>query len=127
MNASGRARPQQALLEQSRTVCWDGYRTCRPRPSNARPCCRAGLCGSSPVTSFSSIPASCVRLDQPTKQAALPIHEFVTRYRRDVEMIMAATLEASDGLTGPEVVTRLESAIDDLASQTRRRVSGCRR
>jgi hypothetical protein len=56
-------------------------------------------------------------LDQPTKQAALPFHELVTRYRRDVEMIMTATLEASDGLTGPEVVTRLESAIDDLATK----------
>ncbi len=30
---------------------------------------------------------------------------------------MTATLEASDGLTGPEVVTRLESAIDDLATR----------
>ena len=35
---------------------------------------------------------------------------------------MAATLEASAGLTGPEVVTRLESAIDDLAGRTR---GGC--
>jgi uncharacterized protein (TIGR03083 family) len=32
-------------------------------------------------------------------------------------MIMAATSEASAGLTGPEVVTRLESAIDDLAGR----------
>jgi hypothetical protein len=47
----------------------------------------------------------------------LPIHEFVTHYRRDVEMIMAATLEASDGLTGPEVVAQLGSAIDDLAAR----------
>ena len=30
---------------------------------------------------------------------------------------MAATLEASAGLTGPEVVARLESAIDDLAGR----------
>ena len=56
-------------------------------------------------------------LDQPTRDTALPIYEFVTRYRRDVEMIMAATLEASAGLTGPEVVARLESAIDDLAGR----------
>ena len=51
------------------------------------------------------------------QEVALPIHEFVTRYRRDVEMIMAATLDASAGLTGPEVVAQLESAIDDLAAR----------
>jgi uncharacterized protein (TIGR03083 family) len=54
-------------------------------------------------------------LSHPTMEPALPIHEFVRRYRRDVEMITAATLEASAGLTGPVVVARLESAIDDLA------------
>jgi hypothetical protein len=54
-------------------------------------------------------------LDQPTKEPALPSHEYVKRYRRDVEMIMAATLEASEGLPGPEVVARLGSVIDDLA------------
>lgn len=54
-------------------------------------------------------------LDQPTKEPALPSHEYVKRYRRDVEMIMAATLDASEGLTGPEVVARLGSVIDDLA------------
>jgi uncharacterized protein (TIGR03083 family) len=56
-------------------------------------------------------------LDQPTRDTALPIYEFVSRYRRDVEMIMAATSETSAGLTGPEVVARLESAVDDLAGR----------
>jgi uncharacterized protein (TIGR03083 family) len=111
-----RLRPQQALLEQSRTVLeW-----------------LAGL----PVEAFEHptvLPSWTVRqlaghlvlihagllasLDQPTTQPALPIHEFVTRYRRDVDMIMAATLEASDGLSGPEVVAHLGSAIDDLAAR----------
>ena len=53
-------------------------------------------------------------LDHPTSERALPIHEFVTHYRRDVEMIMTSTLEASAGLSGPEVAVLLESAIDDL-------------
>ncbi len=56
-------------------------------------------------------------LGEPITEAALPIHEFVTRYRRDVEMITASTLEASAGLSGREVVGRLESAIDDLATR----------
>ena len=56
-------------------------------------------------------------LDQPTTDTALPIHEFVTRYRRDVETITAATLEASAGLSGTEVVAQLESAIDELAGR----------
>jgi hypothetical protein len=61
-------------------------------------------------------------LDQPTREPALPIHEFVRRYRRDVEMIMAATLEASQGLSGQEVLARLEGAIDDLAARFETRV-----
>jgi len=111
-----RLQPQEALLEQSRTaLAW-----LRGLPAEAfeRPTVlpewnlrqlaghlilvHSGLAGS---------------LDQPTKEAALPIHEFVTRYRRDVRMIMEATLEASAGLTGPEVVARLESAIADLAAR----------
>jgi uncharacterized protein (TIGR03083 family) len=54
-------------------------------------------------------------LDEPIKGRALPIHEFVQRYRRDVEMITAATLEASTGLTAPDVLARLEAVVDDLA------------
>jgi uncharacterized protein (TIGR03083 family) len=113
MMATARLRPQDALLEQSRTVL-------------------AWLCGL-PAEAFERptvLPAWSVRqlaghlvlvhadvarlLDQPTREPALPIQEFVTRYRRDAEMIMASTLEAAAGLSGPEVVARLESAIDDL-------------
>jgi uncharacterized protein (TIGR03083 family) len=56
-------------------------------------------------------------LDQPTRERPLPIYEFVERYRRDVDMIMASTLEASTELAGEEVVAGLESAIDDLATR----------
>jgi uncharacterized protein (TIGR03083 family) len=56
-------------------------------------------------------------LDQPTRERALPIYEFVERYRRDLDMIMASTLDISAGLTGEEVVARLESTVDDLASR----------
>jgi hypothetical protein len=61
-------------------------------------------------------------MDQPTKEPALPIHEFVIRYRRDVELIMAATLEASQGLSGQEVLARLDCAIDDLTARLDARV-----
>ena len=109
-------RPQQALLEQSRTVLsWlhDLPPEAFERPTVLPHWSVRQLTGHL-VLIHTGLAQS---LGQPTKQAALPIHEFVTRYRRDVEMIMAATLEASEGLTGPEVVVRLESAIDDLAAR----------
>jgi|SRR5215211_144406 len=111
-----RLGPQEALLEQSRTVlAW---------------------LQELPKESFewrSVLPAWSVRqlaghlvlvhtglvrwLDRPSTEAALPISEFVKRYRRDVDMIMASTLDASVGLSGEEVVARLQSAIDDLETR----------
>ena len=114
--ATARTRPQEAFLEQSRTVL--GWLQGLPAETFER---RTVL----PAWTVRELSGHLVHLhagflaslDQPTRDTALPIHEFVTRYRRDVEMIMAATFEASAGLTGPEVVTRLESAIDDLAGR----------
>ena len=116
MKATGPARPQQALFEQSRTVL--SWLHDLPTEAFERPTVLPHWSVRQLTGHLVLIHTGFLRfLDQPTKQAALPIHEFVTRYRRDVEMIMAATLEASEGLTGPEVVTRLESAIDDLAAK----------
>jgi uncharacterized protein (TIGR03083 family) len=53
-------------------------------------------------------------LDLPSDEQAVPIHEFVTRYRRDVDSIMAATQQAAEGLTGAELLDRLAGAIDAL-------------
>jgi uncharacterized protein (TIGR03083 family) len=114
MMAVPRLRPQDALLEQSRTVL--GWLQSLPLEDFERP-------SVLPSWSVRQLAGHLVlvhtgfaqSLDQPTKEPALQVHEFVKRYRRDVEMITAATLEASSGLTGPEVVARLESAIDDLA------------
>ena len=116
MVATARTRPQEALLEQSRTVL-EWLQDLSPE-SFERPTVLPAWTVRQLAGHLVLIHSGFLRcLDQPTKQAALPFHEFVTRYRRDVEMIMTATLEASDGLTGPEVVTRLESAIDDLATK----------
>ena len=116
MVATARTRPQEALLEQSRTVL--GWLQDLSPESFERPTVLPAWTVRQLAGHLVLIHTGFLRcLDQPTKQAALPFHEFVTRYRRDVEMIMTATLEASDGLTGPEVVTRLESAIDDLATK----------
>jgi uncharacterized protein (TIGR03083 family) len=116
MKATGRAQPQQALLEQSRTLL--GWLHDLPTEAFEGPTVLPHWTVRQLTGHLVLIHTGFLRfLDQPTKQAALPIHEFVTRYRRDVEMIMATTLEASDGLTGPEVVTRLASAIDDLATK----------
>ena len=116
MVATARTRPQEALLEQSRTVL--GWLQDLSPESFERPTVLPAWTVRQLAGHLVLIHTGLLRcLDQPTKQAALPFHEFVTRYRRDVEMIMTATLEASEGLTGPEVATRLESAIDDLATK----------
>ena len=116
MVATARTRPQEAFLEQSRTVL--GWLQGLPAETFERPTVLPAWTVRELIGHLVHLHAGFLAsLDQPTRDTALPIHEFVTRYRRDVEMIMAATLEASAGLTGPEVVTRLESAIDDLAGR----------
>ena len=111
-----RLRPQEALLEQSRAV--SGWLQGLPTEAFERPTVLPGWSVRQLAGHLILVHAGLAQsLDQPTKEVALPIHEFVTRYRRDVEMIMAATLEASAGLTGPDVVAQLESAIDDLAAR----------
>ena len=116
MVATARARLHEALLEQSRTVLeWlQGLpQEAFERPTVLPEWTLRQLAGHLVVVHV----GLTTSLDQRTREAAVPIHEFVTRYRRDVEMIMAATLEASAGLSGHEVVARLESAIDDLAAR----------
>jgi len=116
MIGTARMPPQQALLEQSRTVL--AWLQGLPAGTFERPTVLAdwdlGQLAGHLVRVHSSFTAS---LDQPTKEAAVPVHDFVKRYRRDVEMIMESTLRASAGLSGPEVVQRLESAINDLAAR----------
>jgi uncharacterized protein (TIGR03083 family) len=116
MMAAPRLRPQEALLEQSRTVL--GWLQRLPTEAFERPTVLPGWSVRQLAGHLVLVQGGLAQaLDQPTKEVALPIHEFVTRYRRDVEMIMAATLEASAGLTGPEVLARLQSATDDLAAR----------
>jgi uncharacterized protein (TIGR03083 family) len=116
MMAVPRLRPQEALLEQSRAVL--GWLHGLPTEAFERPTVLPRWSVRQLAGHLILVHAGLAQsLDQPTREVALPIHEFVTRYRRDVEMIMAATLEASAGLTGPELVAQLESAIDDLAAR----------
>jgi uncharacterized protein (TIGR03083 family) len=113
MMVAPRLRPQEALLEQSGTVL--GWLQGLPAEAFERPTVLPRWSVRQLAGHLVLVHASLARvLDQPTRAHALPIHEFVTRYRRDVEMIMVSTLDASAGLSGPEVVARLESAIDDL-------------
>jgi|SRR6188472_14879 uncharacterized protein (TIGR03083 family) len=110
-----RLGPQEALLEQSRTVL--AWLQGLPLEVFERPTVLPDwdvrqLAGHL-VLVHAALAAS---LEQRTREAALPIHEFVTR-DRDVEMIMASTLEQSAELSGPEVVARLESSIDHLAAK----------
>jgi uncharacterized protein (TIGR03083 family) len=116
MMGTARLPPQEALLEQSRTVL--AWLQGLPAGTFERPTVLVDWnlrqLASHLVLIHSSFTAS---LDQPTKEAAVPFHEFVKRYRRDADMIMESTLQTSAGLSGPEVVQRLESAIDDLAAR----------
>ena len=94
MMAVPRLRPQDALLEQSRTVL--GWLQSLPPESFEHPTVLPDwnvrqLAGHL-VFVHTGLRQS---LDQSTREPALPIQEYVTRYRRDVEMIMAATLAAS--------------------------------
>ena len=103
MMAVPRLRPHEALLEQSRAV--SGWLQGLPTEAFERPTVLPGWSVRQLAGHLILVHAGLAQsLDQPTREVALPIHEFVTRYRRDAEMIMAATLEASAGLTGPEVV-----------------------
>jgi uncharacterized protein (TIGR03083 family) len=116
MMAKPGPRPQEALLEQSRTVL--GWLHGLAAEAFERPSVLPGwnvlqLAGHLVVV-HSGLRQS---LDEQTKGPPLPIYEFVRRYRRDVEMITAATLEASAGLAVREVLVRLEAAIDDLATR----------
>jgi uncharacterized protein (TIGR03083 family) len=116
MMGTARLPPQEALLEQSRTLL--AWLKGLPAGTFQRPTVLADwdlrqLAGHLVLVHTSFIAS----IDQPTKAAAVPVHEFVTRYRRDADMIMESTLQASAGLSGPEVVERLGSAIDDLAAR----------
>jgi uncharacterized protein (TIGR03083 family) len=114
MMAIPRLCPQDAMLEQSRTTL--GWLQGLAPEAFERPTVLPGWSVRQLAGHLLLVHTGLTQsLDQPTKATALHIHEFVKRYRRDVEMITAATLEASAGLTGPEVVAELESAIDDLA------------
>jgi len=113
---TARTRPEEAFLEQSRTVL--GWLQRLPAETFERPTVLPAWTVRQLIGHLVLVHAGlAASLDQPTTDTALPIHEFVTRYRRDVETITAATLEASAGLSGPDVVAQLESAIDDLASR----------
>jgi uncharacterized protein (TIGR03083 family) len=112
--AALRLCPQEALLEQSRTVLqWlQGLAPEAFERTTVLPGWSVLQLAGHLVLVHAGLRQS---LDEPIKGPALPIHEFVKRYRRDVEMITAATLEASAGLAGPEVLARLAAAVDDLA------------
>jgi uncharacterized protein (TIGR03083 family) len=53
-------------------------------------------------------------LDRPTGQAPLPLGEFVKRYRRDVEAIVASTIETAADRTPDELLTELDQVIRDV-------------
>lgn len=56
-------------------------------------------------------------LERPTSERAVPAAEFVTRYRRDVDQIAAATADAAGTRTPAELVGLLRAAVVALPSE----------
>jgi uncharacterized protein (TIGR03083 family) len=56
-------------------------------------------------------------LDRPSDEAPLPVHEFVTRYRRDVDLIGASTVETAADRTPDDLLTELDQAIRDVRAR----------
>ncbi|MCW2810433.1 MAG: hypothetical protein JWP61_891 [Friedmanniella sp.] len=56
-------------------------------------------------------------LDRPTPERGLPPYELVRRYRRDVDLIRASTEDATGDRSGPELVERLQAAIEALGER----------
>jgi uncharacterized protein (TIGR03083 family) len=61
-------------------------------------------------------------LQRRSRLAPLPLHEFVRRYRRDVEQIRAATLEETSDRTPDELRARLDEAAAQLETALRDRL-----
>jgi len=53
-------------------------------------------------------------LDRPTRSAPVPLAEWVRRYRRDVDQIMALTAQTTADRTGPQLVEELGAALGIL-------------
>src|SRR5690349_18489566 len=59
-------------------------------------------------------------LERPGLGTPEPLSELVRRYRRDVDEVTAATVEASQGRTGPQVAARLRASVEALAARLAR-------
>lgn len=57
------------------------------------------------------------RLDQPSDERPLPVHEFVRRYRDDVEALDFATLETAADRTPVELLSTLDQTVHGLTGR----------
>lgn len=109
-----RQQPPEALLQQSHSVvAWLGglSATDFERPSVLPRWTVLELTGHLVL-----VHAGLLRLlGVGTGQRAVPVHELVRRYRRDVDAILASTRAATADHSGPELVGQLETALGGLA------------
>jgi uncharacterized protein (TIGR03083 family) len=111
--ARARSKPADALLEQSRTVLhW-----LRDVPSNAFE--QPSVLGEWDIRTLTGhlllIHSGMLAvIGRPTRDKALPLADFVRRYRRDVTDILDATRTTTGDATPAELLDRLETAIGDL-------------
>jgi uncharacterized protein (TIGR03083 family) len=110
---ASKLRPVDALLEQGRTV--HAWLADLPPADFARPTVLPGWDVRVLTAHLVLVHAGLARLhNRPTSDRPLPNHEFVRRYRRDVDMITESTLAAADEHSGAELVDRLGAALDEL-------------
>jgi uncharacterized protein (TIGR03083 family) len=110
---AGKQRPADALVEQGRTV--HRWLTALPTEDFIRSSVLPGWDVRTLTGHLILVHAGLTRLlGKPSVDRPLPTYEFVRRYRRDVAMITEATLTATADHTGPELVSRLGTALDDL-------------
>ncbi|HEY5821560.1 MAG TPA: sterol carrier family protein [Propionibacteriaceae bacterium] len=108
-----RQQPPEALLEQARTVsAWLRDLT---EPEFERPSVLPLWTVRELTGHLVLVHAGLLRLlSHGTGQRAMPAYELVRRYRRDVDAIAASTRTATADHSGPELVVRLDSALDAL-------------
>lgn len=114
--ARATTRPAEALLEQSRTVlAWLAERS---EDDFAAPSVLPGWDVRMLTGHLVLVHAGLLRvLDQPSGVAPVPVHEWVRRYRADVDQIAAATTAAAGDRTGAALTEELAEAIGRLTSR----------
>lgn len=111
-----RTSPVEALLEQSRSV--HGWLAELAAADFANPSVLPGWDVRTLTGHLVLIHAGLLRLlDCPSRQAPVPAHVWVRRYRRDVDQIAASTARTTADKSPEQLLSELGEAINGLATR----------